>query len=57
MNARREIISFWVGLGPSVVGERVREAMKLRKKVLQPNKISFCFSVSYMFLCFYTIDN
>lgn len=22
MNARREIISFWVGLGPSVVGER-----------------------------------
>lgn len=24
MNARREIISFWVGLGPSVIGESER---------------------------------
>lgn len=37
MNARREIISFWVGLGPSVKGE-----IKMRKEVQEPNKTSSC---------------
>lgn len=37
MNARREIISFWVGLGPSVKGE-----IKMRKEVQEPNKTYSC---------------
>lgn len=54
MNARREIISFWVGLGPSVVGEGVREAINMRKKQKEPNKISLFFcclfsSLNYAF--------
>lgn len=42
MNARRETISLWVGLGPSVVGER----SKTSEKVLEPNKISSNVTVS-----------
>lgn len=57
MNARREIISFWVGLGPSVVGEGKSEAIKMRKKEKEPKKISVysvvCFPISTIFSVFY----
>lgn len=50
MNARREIISFWVGLEPSVKGE-----IKMRKEVQEPNKTYsvIYFPILSQFLIFY----
>lgn len=51
MNALRETISFWVGLGPSVVGEKVKEAIKLKK--LSSCLILSVFQPPLYFLCFH----
>lgn len=51
MNARREMISFWVGLGPSVVGERERETGS-KFFVFKP-PISLFFSCYLLFTTYY----